>query len=103
MDFSNINKVGRLENFLPTRRWSEITVNMEYKVTALVSVKTKYGAGVVASINDEYSLYLPARVVNYMQAHPEEYQAITKTATDGQLYLRYLGGKYHQCEFFVKN
>lgn len=102
VDFSAINAVSRLENILPTKKWSELDVNADYNVSALVTVNTKFGASIVASINNEYSLYLPTRVVNALKEKPDVFQAMIQVAAEGHLYLRYLGGKYNKCEFLNK-
>lgn len=102
MDFTKINEVGRLENYLPIKRWDDLDVDTDYKVTALAAVKTKYGASIVANIDKEYALYLPARMVKSLEEDAEMFQQLIAEAEKGRLYIHYYGGKYHKCEFLNK-
>lgn len=71
MDFSLINNVAKINN-LPVKRLKELHLNEKYFVTNLKQVTTKYGEKFVATIDDEYKVYLP-KYVNDLLLNDSDY------------------------------
>lgn len=99
MDFSKINKVGRMEHFLPTKKITELNQQKTYKVTNIKLVNTKFGERIVASIEGEFNIFLPARIAKNLQEDEQQMELLNKAIAENVLHLRYLGGKYNNCEF----
>lgn len=99
MDFSKINKVARLEDFLPTKKIAELENGKTYKITFIKNVQTKFGPQVTVELDGEFSIFLPSRIGKMLHQDQEQFQELTKVSAENHLYLRYLGGKYQQCEF----
>lgn len=99
MDFSNINKISRLDEFMPTKKLMDLDIGKDYKVTELKMVQSKFGSQVVVGIDNAFSVFLPTRISNAFQNDRQQYQQMIETCTDNHLYIRYIGGKYNQFEF----
>ncbi|KAK0075572.1 hypothetical protein PV326_011462, partial [Microctonus aethiopoides] len=94
MDFSKLNEVCRAENFLPTRPWNKLEVGIKYKVTEMKTVKTKFGESIVATMNEEFNVFLPSRTVKLLLKEREQYKLLADAATNGTLAIHYIGGQY---------
>ncbi|CAG5072110.1 Protein of unknown function, partial [Cotesia congregata] len=55
IDYSKVNVVGRCEDFLPSKKLSELEVNNIYVISDVKSVKAKYGNTIIVSIDNEFS------------------------------------------------
>lgn len=99
MDCEKINKVCRMDDFLPTKKISELDVQKDYKVTAFKSVTTKFGLKTMVVIEDEFTIFLPSRISKAFNDDQEQLKMHEDAAAENRLHLRYLGGKYNQCEF----
>ncbi|KAK0075088.1 hypothetical protein PV326_011886 [Microctonus aethiopoides] len=99
MEFSKLNEVSRLDNFRPTKPLKELKEDSQYQVTALNIVKSKFGECVIATINDEFIIFLPKRISTFLLKDENIYKKTLEVATEGKLTLHYIGGKYHTCEF----
>ncbi|KAK0071592.1 hypothetical protein PV325_012470 [Microctonus aethiopoides] len=99
MDFSKLNQVSRLENFLPTKSWNELKDESLYPVTSVKRVNTKFGQSIIATINDEFNVFLPKRITEFLLKDDNVYNRISEASTNSKLTIHYIGGKYHQCEF----
>lgn len=99
MDLSKINKVSRLDNFLPTKKLSELEPDKTYQVTELKTINTVFGVQTTMGLNNEFSVFLPARINKMLQDDQEQFQQMSQTSAENHLFVRYIGGKYHQCEF----
>ncbi|KAK0071449.1 hypothetical protein PV325_012919, partial [Microctonus aethiopoides] len=91
MDFSKLNEVSRLENFLPTKSWNELKDESLYPVTSVKSVKTKFGQSIIATINDEFNVFLPKRITEFLLKDEHLYKQILGASTNLKLTLHYIG------------
>ncbi|KAK0070989.1 hypothetical protein PV325_013727 [Microctonus aethiopoides] len=98
MDFSKLNEVSCLKNFLPTKSLNELKGESQNPVTSVKMVKTKFGQSIIATINDEFTVFLPKRNTEFL-LKDELYKQISEAANNFKLTLHYIGGKYPQCEF----
>lgn len=99
MDLSVINKVSRMDNFLPTKKFVDLEPGKTYKITGLKQINTTFGGQVTMELENEFQVFLPARISKAFQEHPEEFQQMAQASIENHLYVRPLGGKYNQCEF----
>ncbi|CAG5079599.1 Protein of unknown function [Cotesia congregata] len=102
MDFEAINKVNHLEDFLPTKKLTDLTVNNEYRISELKIVNTKFGPRIIAIIDDLYVVFLPARTAKLLK-DPEDIKKFNVAALKKELFLLYLGGQFNNFEFLRKN
>ena len=51
MVFTNINKVARMADYLPTKKIIELEPLTYYKITAFRTANTKFGSKFMATIN----------------------------------------------------
>ena len=54
MDLSKINKISRLDSFLPTKKLMELDIGRDYKITAMK--KTKFGSQIIVGFDNEFSV-----------------------------------------------
>ncbi|KAK0071368.1 hypothetical protein PV326_001328 [Microctonus aethiopoides] len=99
MDFSKLNDVCRDGNFLLTKSWDQLEVEINYKVTEMKTVKTKFGESIVVTLNEEFTVFLPSRIVKYLLKERDQYNLLADAATNGKLNMHYIGGQYRKCEF----
>lgn len=89
MDLSAINKVAKVVEFLPTKKLTDLGIQMDHRISNLKFVQTKYGGKIVAEIDNEFAI----------EADEELFKNMAKSAQDGHLYMVYHGGKYNSIEF----
>lgn len=99
MDFSKINKVGRLEDFLPTQKISELQAMADYQITGMRKCKTKFGERVTVDVDGEVTVFLPARIAKTLNEDNDMFQTMLTACEEKRLQMRYLGGSYNQVEF----
>ena len=99
MDVSKINNIGRLENILPTKKIMELEINKTYKMTEMKPIKTKFGSQILASLENEFTVFLPARIAKALEDDRHQFQQMVEASKGEHLHIRYFGGKYNQCEF----
>ncbi|KAK0169328.1 hypothetical protein PV327_011644 [Microctonus hyperodae] len=102
MDFFKLHEVSRLDNFRTTKPLKELKEDSQYQVTAMDIVKTKFGECVIATLNDEFIIFLPKRITTFLLKDENIYKKTLEAATKQKLTLHYIGGKYHTCEFLYK-
>lgn len=99
MDLSKLNEVSRLEKFLPTKRLSDLEMDKPYEITNMRFVNTKYGRQVVADLEKNFSVFLPARTNHLLDDDADLFGKMMLRTRNHGLALRYLGGKYNRIEF----
>lgn len=99
MDFSKINSVARIVGYLPTKKLKDLEPNGIYRISEMKWVNTQIGQQAVAAVNNEYNIYLPNRLIKFLKDDQEQFNLLRTAAADNHLYLRYIGGQYHDCEF----
>lgn len=99
MDFSRINKVGLLTEFLPVKRLAELTPEKEYIVTDIKRVQTKWGSRITVDVEGEFTCFLPTRFVKLFEEDDALFHQMTAVAHANNLILRYYGGKFNSMEF----
>lgn len=99
MDLTRINAVGRMEEFLPTKPLSELTLGSQFKITKLRKVKTKYGERIVAKLEKNFNVFLPARFIKTLEADNATWLSMQEAAIDNKLSMTYIGGQYNNIEF----
>ena len=97
MDLSKINNIGRLKNILPSKKCMELEINKTYKITEMKLIKTKFGSQILARLNNEFTVFLPARIAKAFDRH--QFQRMVEASKGEHLHIRYIGRKYNQCEF----
>ncbi|KAK0076800.1 hypothetical protein PV326_010534 [Microctonus aethiopoides] len=99
MNFDKLNEVSRLNNFFRTKSWNELEVDKNYSVSGIKIVKTKFGDNIVLILDEEFEVFLPSRIKKYLLNDRKQYELFTETTPEGKLTMRYIGGKYKNCEF----
>ncbi|KAK0073804.1 hypothetical protein PV326_013047 [Microctonus aethiopoides] len=99
MDFSKLNDVCRGGNFLPTKSWDQLEVEINYKVTEMKTVETKFGESIVMTLHKEFTVFLPSRIVKYLLKERDQYKLLADAAVNEKLNMHYIGGQYRECEF----
>ncbi|KAK0159519.1 hypothetical protein PV327_010995 [Microctonus hyperodae] len=99
MDFSKLNEVCRAINFLPTKSWNKLEAGTKYKVTGMKTVKTKFGENIVATMNEEFNVFLPSSIVKLLLKEREQYKLLADAATNETLTIHYIGRQYGEFEF----
>uniref|UniRef100_A0A6V7L7C7 Uncharacterized protein n=1 Tax=Bracon brevicornis TaxID=1563983 RepID=A0A6V7L7C7_9HYME len=90
MDLSEIHAVGR-SAYLPTKKMMELNPELQYKITNSRSVKTKFGDSVVATLDDEFTVFLPSRLSKLILTDKKMREEMEQAITGGNLRLKYLG------------
>ena len=99
MDLTKLNKVARSKEFLPTKKMSEMELDTDYLITDVKKAETRYGDKVLVYINNQFNVFLPLRMSRTLLDNPELYEQFQNGVESGSLKMRFLGGKYFQCEF----
>lgn len=99
MDFTGINKVGTIAEFLPTKKLSELTAQSEYPISDIRAVQTKFGKKFIADVSDEFTVFLPTRLVKVLDEDTVMFEKLLAAAKGGHLNMKYFGGKYNSIEF----
>ena len=103
MDFATLNKVARLDEMLPTKKMSDLELNVDYLISEVKEVKTRYGDKLLVCINNEFNVFLPLRLSKTLTENPELYEQFKTGVESGSLQMRFLGGKFFKCEFIVSS
>lgn len=98
-----INHTGCLSDFLPTKKMSELEVGKKYDVTAIKSIKTKFGASILAAIDWKFTVFLPSRIAKMLEENPDQLTHMSDAVLEKRLQLHYLGGEFDRFEFCHKN
>ncbi|XP_057326940.1 uncharacterized protein LOC130670156 [Microplitis mediator] len=99
MDFTKINDVNQLKGFLPVKKFNELEINIEHQITTLKQVTTKFGPKILATINEEFSVFLPNRTVKMLTSDPKQLEELTTVASNNELFIISFGGQYNPFEF----
>lgn len=99
MDFTSINKIGKMAEFLPTKKLAELSLQADYPITDIKAVQTKFGKRIVADVSDEFVVFLPARFVKAFDEDKDMFEKMVEAAHNNQLCMNYIGGKYNSIEF----
>lgn len=99
MDFSRINKVGKVAAFLPTKKLSELTLEKDYTVTDIKTVHTVWGSRVVIEVESEFSCFLPARFVKVFEEDEQFFEQMKAAAHENKLLMCYYGTNLNSLEF----
>ncbi|KAK0073289.1 hypothetical protein PV326_013561 [Microctonus aethiopoides] len=101
MDFTRLNEISQKSGIRPTKVWSELESNVEYDVTNIKTVNTKFGQRIIMTFNNEFDGFLPQRIVKFLLDDIEEYTQIVGGIEHQNLIMHYIGGKYGACEFYT--
>lgn len=99
MDFSRINKVGAVAEFLPVTRLCELKTDKDYKITNIKNADTKWGPRITIDVEDKFTCFLPLRFVKAFEEDKEMFRQMQTLAQSGSLLMQYLGTKYNNVEF----
>lgn len=99
MDFSLINKVGTVSQYLPVKKLSALTVGEDYKITSMRTVQTKWGMRVTIDVNNELSCFLPQRFGKAFEENDTLFRQMLAAAHDNNLLMQYLGTEFNNVEF----
>lgn len=99
MDFSRINKVGALTEFLPLKKLCDLKTDIDYKITNIRNVNTKWGSRITIDVENEFTCFLPYRFVKAFDEDEEMFRQMEASAQSGTLLMRYHGTKYNNVEF----
>lgn len=99
MDFSRINKVGTLTEFLPVKKLCELKTDRDYKITNIKNVNTKWGSRITIDVENEFTCFLPSRFVKAFEEDEEMFRQMNASAQSGALLMQYLGTKYNNVQF----
>ena len=98
MDLWKINNIGRLENILLTKKIMELEINKTYKITEMKPIKTKFGSQILARLDNEFTVFPPARIAKALEDDRHQFQQMVEASKGEDLHIRYISGKYNQCE-----
>lgn len=92
MDFSKINEVSNKE-YLPVKRLIDLEVGAKYMLTAIRKVKTEFGKKVVVEIDEEFQVFLPARVCDSLYEFQNMFDDLEAKVNKLELFLHYNGNR----------
>lgn len=94
MDIAELNQVSA-NAFPPRKNWEELEVGQQYMITTIRKVDTKYGKRMVFTVNEEFQLFVPARVSNKLYEDSVLYENLAAKANKMELFFLNLGhGKF---------
>ena len=95
----NLSRVNSVASFLPTKKLRELTSDQDYKITKLREIKIRFGKRIIAELNNDFSVFLPARIFKIFESDEKLYKDMMEAAQSGLLILKYIGGVYNKIEF----
>lgn len=99
-DFANINQGQMQPDFLPTRKLADLEKDSNLLITSMRQVTTKFGPRIAVDVEDQYSTFLPQRIVKSLSEDGEEtYMNMLDAIQHYRLFMRYLGGVNNNVEF----
>lgn len=99
MDFSRINKISYIKNFLEIKKLSELSLDSDYTVSDIRAVESPYGTRFTIDVDNKFACYLPVRFTKAFEEDKELFQQMAESAVNGSLLMRYHGGQYHSITF----
>lgn len=87
MDIDALNQLAGQADYLPTKRIIDMQINKMHKVTDLRQVKTKYGQKTVATLDNEFQIFLTKRVSAAFEKDEALFGRMKDTVTHGTLHL----------------
>lgn len=100
MDLSKINEIAEQTSH-GLKAMSELIVGETYSITNLRKVKTKFEDRVVAAIDNDYDVFLPNRVGQYLLKQEDFFKELTEQAKQKKLNVVFRGGNYNSCHFEI--
>lgn len=91
MDLDALNKVAS-GGFLPTKKVKELEIDHQHTVTAFKEANTRFGSKIVATLDDEFQIFLPSRVSAALTKDTKLLENLSDQANKLQLFLNYKGG-----------
>lgn len=98
MDFAKINQIASGCQFLPCKKLKELEEGKNYHLTSIRKVETKYGLKIKVDIDNEFTVFLPARMTKIAQDATTFANFVT-AVEENQVTLHYIGGPYNKIEF----
>ena len=96
MDLSRVNSVA---SFIPTKKLKDLKSDRDFKITQLRETQTQFGKRIIAELNDEFAVFLPARILGTLDEEETLHNKMKKAAEKGLLALKYISNKYSKIEF----
>ena len=100
-----MNARARLEAFRPVKKLKDLQMDKTYQIDVLRHVSTTFGEKVVIECTEKdetFTAFLPKRISDDIMADPNYLPELVTKAARGKLFMKYLGGKYHNMEFTEK-
>lgn len=101
MDFARLNAVAETGGFLPTKRLASLTPLTEYRITRLKRVQTQWGPKVLADLEREFTVFLPKRIMDFLDNDKEQLETMVAAAANGHLALKFIGGIENKLQFKI--
>lgn len=98
MDLTQLNVIARGE-FKPTKKVSELEKGCNYMITKLKQVETRFGEKVVIELNEEFQLFLPAKVSTALIENQKLLDDMAANANKLKLFFTYKGGNCIEFNF----
>lgn len=87
MDFALMNNAARVS----TRKLNELTINRPYKLMGVKSVTTRFGPAIVAELEQEIEVFLPKKLVTFLQKDPMAIINLNAEAVNNHVIMTYCG------------
>lgn len=100
MNFNLINNASSLADYPPTKKMAELEIDQKYNVTGIKSLSSKFGTGVIATIDNKFGVFLPSRIAKFLGANADQLELMSNAAKEKLLQMKYHGGRFNKCEFF---
>ncbi|KAK0169503.1 hypothetical protein PV327_011533, partial [Microctonus hyperodae] len=70
-----------------------------FGTSGMKTVKTKFEENIVVTMNEEFTAFLPSRIVKYLLKERDQYKLLSDAVTNGTFTIHYIGGQYGESEF----
>ena len=88
MDFAGLNAVSQ-SAFFPKKKWTELEEDKFFTVSKIRHVNTRFGKKIVIEIADSFQLFLPQRVLDFLERHPKSLEDIEEACQKMKLSIYY--------------
>lgn len=92
MDLTKLNSIAA-NQYLPKKAILDLPINKLYQVTSLREVRTMYGVKSVITLDDEFQVFLPARIHKLLSDDPEQASNFRAEIEKNSLRVKHIGNR----------
>ena len=90
VDLTGLNRIAN-NGFLPSKKIKEMTPGHNFMVSKLRKANTRFGVRIVAELDEEFQVFLPAGVSEELKNNEQLYTQLLEAVQKMRLFIVYNG------------